>query len=56
LPLLRLIAHRLCDYIRDHKDKIEEHIGEENVDTLNAALVACDLLCDVLDVIIPHGA
>lgn len=56
LPLLRVIAHRLCSYIREHRDKIDEFIGEENVDAVSAALLACDVLCDILDTVIVEGS
>jgi hypothetical protein len=54
LPLLRVIARRVCIYINDHQEKLEKSIGEEHVGKLLAANAACAILVSALDTIIPN--
>ena len=53
LPLLRVIARRVCDYIQKHEAKIKENIGEGNANKVDAALTACAILVAALDAVIP---
>lgn len=54
LPLLRVIAQRVCGYINKHRDKIIENVGEGNAARIDAANDACAILVALLDTIIPN--
>jgi len=54
LPTLRLVANVVCTYIGEHREKINEFVGEENVAAVDAALAACSVLVGILDGIIVH--
>lgn len=54
LPLLRLIAKRVCSYINKYHDEIVHFVGEGNAARVDAANDACAILVALLDTIIPE--
>lgn len=54
LPLLRLIAKRVCSYINRYRDEIVHFVGEGNAARVDAANDACAILVALLDTIIPE--
>ena len=55
LPMLRIVAQAVCDYINHNIDRIKRNLPTEYHNRVDQANQACNLLIAVLDTVIPSG-
>lgn len=55
LPALAFILQRVCKYITRWRAQIERNMPEENWPLLDAVLVACTALDEVVEGLIPNN-
>jgi hypothetical protein len=53
LPTLAKVLQKVCGYINRWRPQIERHLPEENWPLLDAVLVACTALDQVVEDLIP---